>query len=192
MTLAKCFQTVLTQCRSWGDLEPGHRWLNSQPSPEGTERVPESILLPSGQVPCGKEPDVALKKGMDTGRSLPTSFLFTCLFIASPPPLSVPPGSLRRVVRWPFKPLPSSTDPRALTCRGFVQVWLSPLKTQYLRKRWGRGEMLESYPGEGPMAVLQGLLSIPLTFVQQPNGPRARRTGAPASCSRRGLVNGQT
>lgn len=32
--------------------------------------------------------------------------------------------------------------------------------------------------GEGPEAARQGLLPILLTFVQQPNGPRATRTGA--------------
>lgn len=60
-----------------GDLELDTHWKLAQlsASPTGHRSSSRKPALPSGQVPCGKEPDVALKKSMETGRSLPASFL---------------------------------------------------------------------------------------------------------------------
>lgn len=84
---------VLAQCRSWGDLELDTQGKLAQlsASPTGHRSSSRKPALPSSQVPCGKEPDVALKKSMETGRSLPAFFLITCLpYHPHPHPVSVP------------------------------------------------------------------------------------------------------
>jgi hypothetical protein len=61
MTFTESYQVVLAQRRNmklgrkemWSCVPLGN-WLNCQPFPEGIELVPESMLLPSGQVPYGK------------------------------------------------------------------------------------------------------------------------------------------